>query len=330
MKDITLEPETQDLIDIHPKTGDLAPWQRKKKETILLSASCRRIEKIDPSFKHRAAKLDECGNWLEFHRGKTSGILTLARANFCKYRLCFMCAWRRSLKIFGQTSQILDVAEKEKYRYLFVTLSMKNCEGVHLSRDITRLYDGTRKLLKMKKYKSSIHGWMRTLEVTHNTKIYDKSFNTYHPHLHLIWAVKPSYFNSKGDKYITQQQLTEDWQKVCKLDYKPQTHIEAVNNKNKGHIREVAKYAVKPADILVQDHDLTDSAVWTLDQALENRRMVSYGGIFKTIKADLNLDDAENGDLVHTDGETVLHEELDYIIERYRWNVGLSIHQRIS
>jgi len=328
MKCNIAEPKTQDLIDIHPKTGDLVPWQRKKKETILLSASCRRIEKIDPSFKHRAAKLDECGNWLEFHRGKTSGTLTLARANFCKYRLCPMCAWRRSLKIFGQTSQIMDVAEKEKYRFLFVTLTMKNCHKVHLSRDITRLYNGTRELLRKKRYKGAVKGWMRALEVTHNTDITSKSFDSYHPHLHLIWAVKPDYF--KKGQWISQAQLTDDWQKSCKLDYKPITDIRAVDNRKKGAIREVSKYAVKPSDILVQDHDLTDSAVWTLDQALENRRMVSYGGILKKIKADLNLEDAENGDLVQTDGEQSLNEELDYIIEKYRWNIGLNIHQRIG
>lgn len=330
MQDTTIETSVQVLIDIHPKTGDLIPWQRKKKETIMLSASCRRIEKIDPSFKHRAAQLDECGNWLEFHRSINNGNLTLARANFCKYRLCPMCSWRRSLKIFGQTSQIMDVAEKEKYRFLFMTLTIENCDKIHLSRDISRLYAGTTALLRREKYKKAIHGWMRALEVTHNTNIKSKSFDTYHPHIHMILAVKPSYFNGKGNKYISQADLTDDWQKAMKLDYKPITDIRAVNKKNKGHIREVAKYAVKPSDILVQDHDLTDSAVWTLDQALENRRMVSFGGILKKIKADLNLDDAENGDLVHTDGKPALNEELEYIIETYRWNIGLNFHQRIK
>jgi plasmid rolling circle replication initiator protein Rep len=329
MKNTTLSPETQILIDVHPKTGAIVPWQRKKQETILLAESCRRIEKIDPGFKGRAAKLEECGNWLEFHRTIKDGILTLSRANFCKYRLCFMCAWRRSLKIFGQTSQIMDEAEKLIYRFLFVTLTIKNCHKVNLSRDITRLYSGATNLLRQKKYKNSIKGWMRILEVTHNTNIKDQAFDTYHPHLHFIFAVKPSYFKG-GKNYITQSQLTNDWQKSCNLDYKPITDIRAVNNKKKGAIREVAKYAVKPSDILVPDHDLTDSAVWTLDQALENRRMVSYGGIFKTIKADLMLDDAEFGDLVHTDSNPVLNDELDYIVEKYRWNVGLSFHQRVK
>ncbi len=223
----------------------------------------------------------------------------------------------------------MEVAEKEKYRFLFVTLAIKNCLGVDLPQELTNLYAGSMALLRRKKYKNAIHGWMRALEVTHNTKIYDKSFNTYHPHIHMIWVVKPSYF--KGGNYISQDELTNDWQKAMKIDYKPTSvDIRAIKKGDKKSIKEVSKYAVKPADILVQDWDLTDQAVWTLDRALKRRRMVAYGGILKTIKADLNLDCAETGDLINTDGEQSINEELNVMIERYKWNVGLGFHQRFE
>ena len=317
----------QVLVDIHPKTGKLLPWQRKKKEALEMAASCRRIEKDDPSFKFRAAMLESCGNYLEFHRAVKTGEKTLSRANFCKYRLCPMCSWRRSLKIFGQASQVMEEAEKQGYRFVFVTLTMKNCHGMDLGAELTKLYAGTLSLLRRKRYKAAVHGWMRVLEVTHNIKAFDKSFDTYHPHVHMIWAVQPSYF---GKRYISQAELTDDWGNVQKLNYKPIVDIRAVKTRDKKAIKEVAKYAVKPGEILVQDRDLTDSAVWTLDQALEKRRMVSWGGVLKAIKADLNLDDAENGDLVQTGTEQPLNPELEYVIEKYKWNVGMGFHQRIE
>ena len=328
MNTIVKSPEMQVLVDVHPKTGKLLPWQRKKKESLEMAASCRRLEKDDPTFKFRAVQLEKCGNYLEFHRAVKTGERTLSRANFCKYRLCPMCSWRRSLKIFGQASQVMEKAEKQGYRFVFVTLTMKNCNGVDLGAELTRLYAGSLALLRRKRYKTAVHGWMRILEVTHNVKVYDKSFDTYHPHVHFIWAVKSSYF--KGGNYISQANLTDDWAEVMKLDYKPLVDIRAVKKHDKGAIKEVSKYAVKPGEILVQDRDLTDSAVWTLDQALEKRRMVSWGGVLKAIKADLNLDDAENGDLVNTGDEQPLNPELEYVIEKYKWNVGMGWHQRIE
>lgn len=44
-----------------------------------------------------------------------------------------MCAWRRSLKIFGQVSKVMDHVEKNyNYRYIFLTLTVKNCYGEDL------------------------------------------------------------------------------------------------------------------------------------------------------------------------------------------------------
>lgn len=321
-------PETQVLVDVHPKTGELVPWQRKKKETLEMAASCRRIQKIDPAFEFRAFQLEKCGNYLEFHRAIKTGERTLSRANFCKYRLCPMCSWRRSLKIFGQASQVMEEAEKQGYRFVFVTLTVKNCQGVDLRSELTKLYAGSLALLRRKRYKKAVHGWMRVLEVTHNINFYDKSFDTYHPHVHFIWAVKGNYF--KKAQWISQADLTHDWGGCMKLDYKPLVDIRAVKKRDKKAIKEVSKYSVKPGEILVQDRDLTDSAVWTLDQALEKKRMVSWGLVLKSIKASLNLDDAENGDLVNTDSEQPLNQELDYIVEKYKWNVGFGWHQRIE
>ena len=61
------------------------------------------VERID--------RVISCGNYLEFRQGiKSDGVLSdsveLHRANFCRDRLCPMCQWRRSRKMYAELMQI--------------------------------------------------------------------------------------------------------------------------------------------------------------------------------------------------------------------------------
>ena len=62
---------------------------------------------------------------------------------------------------------------------------------------------------------------------------------------------------------------------------------------------------------------------------MANRRLTAFGGILKEYHKKLNLDDAEDGDLVNTDNEE-LREDLEYIIERYSWNIGYKQYLRVD
>ena len=57
----------------------------------------------------RAFRVADCGTFLDFH--VTEEEKKLHRANFCKDRLCPMCNWRRSMKIFGQDYQLMDLLQ---------------------------------------------------------------------------------------------------------------------------------------------------------------------------------------------------------------------------
>lgn len=309
------------LIDIQPKTGKVIKWAEKKQQNIAIARSCARLAEKNINFKGRAYKLDECGRYLEFKAFPSLGEKKLFKANFCKYRLCPMCSWRRSLKIFGQASQVMDVAMDQDYKFLFLTLTVKNCKGSELSGELNKIYHGLTKFTQRKEIRHAFPGWMRTLEITHNVDRFDKSFDTYHPHIHFILAVKQSYFNRNSRLYLSQARFTDLWRESMGLDYNPRVHIEKVME-GKGHIKEVSKYAVKPSDMINEDFVLMDSSVMILDDALKNRRLVGWGGVLKKIKKDLALDDAENGDLINVDGEQELNPDLEYIIEKYYWHAG--------
>ena len=316
------------LLDINPKTGKINQWSLKKHQSDLLAASHQRIFAIDPDFENRASRLLECGRWLEFRNYVETGQKTLNRASFCKYRLCPMCSWRRSLKTFGQTSQIMDEAEKQGYAFVFVTLTIKNCFKSELSRTLDHLYLSLRRFDRLSAVKNAVCGQMEIIEITHNVDKKSDSYDTFHPHIHAIWTVKPSYFVNKN--FISKSKLIEIWRESLQVPYDPSVFIERANTSNKGHIREVSKYMVKPGEILQADPDLTDSVVWSLDRALFKRRMVFYKGILKKIRASFNFDDPETGDLVHVDGEEILNSDLNYVLEKYCWNIGYNQYTRLS
>ena len=74
----------------------------------------------------RADRVSQCGSYLDFGI-LPDGTKKLVKANFCRDRLCPMCNWRRSLKLYSQVSQVMDILESEGYCFLFLTLTLRNC-----------------------------------------------------------------------------------------------------------------------------------------------------------------------------------------------------------
>lgn len=324
------------LIDVN-KDGKVVDWQGKKIRTLELAESYRRLGQ---AFESKHYRVKDCGTYLEYKRFKEDNSMKLNLANFCKVRLCPMCAWRRSLKIYGQVSKVMDhLSINGDYEYLFLTLTISNCTGDELKDSIDLLMNGFNKMTRRKIFKDSVKGFFRALEITHNININSSSFDTYHPHFHCILVVNKSYFTDTKI-YISQKDWTSLWKSCLGIDYTPIVDIRKFKDiKGQGvskSVAEVAKYTVKDNDYIIHDdvtneviEHLTDDAVFILDQALAHRRLTAFGGILKEIHQLLNLDDTEDGDLVNTDNEE-LREDLEYIIEAYHWHIGYKAYIRID
>lgn len=319
--------ELKALSDRNKKDKE-RPWRANKLKTLELAESYKRLG------MKKFYRVHECSSYLEFRRYFQDNSLKLNQANFCKVRLCPMCSWRRSKKIYGQVSKVMDQALKDKqYRFLFLTLTVRNVEGEELSETIDKLFYAYNKFTKKVKVKKVIKGWFRALEVTHNLDENSLSYDTYHPHFHVILMVNKSYFND-CKYYINHEEWTSIWKDCLEVDYSPSVDIRTFKAKTKiqtaKSVAEVATYTVKDNDYLVPNNEeLTDSAVWILDTALAKRRLVAFGGELRKIHKALNLDDMENGDLIHTDNEE-LREDLQYQIEVYNWNIGYNQGQYIK
>jgi plasmid rolling circle replication initiator protein Rep len=310
------------------KKGNKRPWSEKKAKTLGLAESYERLG------MKKAYRVKDCGSYLQFKK-YSDGTLKLNGANFCKVRLCPMCAWRRELKVFAQTSKVMTRAlEVKDYRFIFLTLTCKNVDGAELPSLLDLLFHSFKKLSERKQVNQSVKGWFRALEVTHNLNEASKDYDTYHPHFHVILMVNKSYFN-KAELYISQEKWTSLWKQSLKADYTPVVDVRAFKTRTKRQISkslaETAKYTVKDNDYIVEDNEeLTDSAVMILDKALANRRLVAFGGELKKIHKELNLDDAEEGDLINTGADEELREDLNYVIEHYRWHIGYKQYYKVK
>lgn len=301
---------------------DLEKYTSKKQRTPTLADSYLRL-----GYETKSQRVRNCGSFLSFARDVKPG-LTMSKArlywaNFCKDRLCPMCSWRRSVKLFQNLARIIDVTGTD-YTYLLLTLTVPNVPGDELRLQIDELLNGFKLFMKYKEISRICLGWSRTLEVTRN-----RVKNTYHPHIHVLIAAPKSYCHSK--LYVRQPRILELWQCAMK-DYSIKfVNIKVVkdfhgevaddNQKLMGAVKEVSKYTVKDSDYLYTPNDwqLTDEVVQTLATALRGRRLHALGGVFKDIARTLHLQDPEADDVDLTDCDR-LNPLGDWLITKMHWN----------
>ncbi|MEC1104055.1 protein rep, partial [Bacillus paralicheniformis] len=140
---------------------------------------------------------------------------------------------------------------------------------------------------------------------------------------------------------INQKEWTSFWKRAMKLDYTPIVHVQRVKGKKgidaeaiekevrkemeeQKAILEISKYPVKDTDV-IRGNEVTEEnldTVYYLDDALNARRLIGYGGILKEIHKELNLTDAEDGDLVRIeeDEDEVANETFEVMAH---WHVGI-------
>jgi len=296
--------DNETLKDI-TKSGKQRPWREKKLDNVGY-ADILEILKIK-----KAYNVKQCGNVLEF-KPSDDGYLKLYKTWFCKSKLCPVCNWRRAMKNSSQAQKVIEevVKEKPKARWLFLTLSTKNSiSGEHLDQSLKEMSKAFNKLKMYSKVKKNLVGFMRSTEVTVN-----KNDGSYNQHMHVLLCVESAYFRKK-ENYITQEEWVDLWQKALQVDYKPVANIKAIKPNKKGDkdiqaaIKETSKYSVKSSDYLTGNQEKDAEIVQDLEQGLYRKRMLSYGGLLKQKHKILNLDDAENGDLIKTSDDDAITDE---------------------
>lgn len=293
-------------------------WSGRKMANELLATAYDQVN------DRKAARLRECATTLIY--SSVDGGKRLTGANFCRVRLCPICQWRRSLKAFGQTTKIINAIENERERaYILLTLTTKNCTGDELSPTIDKMMAAWNSFSRRARWKKVALGWCRSMEVTHNVDVTSKSYDTYHPHFHVLICVNKSYFTSRD--YIPHAEWVEMWRASMGVKYQPRVNIEKCR-KIEGSVAEITKYTTAEEDYIIPDDwDLTVDSVRTLEKALTNRRFIAYGGLFAEWHRKLNLTDVEDGDLVDTDNQDETADTTGVVVV-YRWYSGYRQYRR--
>lgn len=267
-----------------------------------------------------------CADVLTF-RKLHDGRLKLHQAWFCKDRLCPICNWRRAMKFSTQVGLILNEFKRRnvKGRPIFATFTMQNVKADEIGDSFSHFARSFIKLRQYKEVTGSLVGGIRASEITYNSDRDD-----YNTHIHCLMWMKPRYFTAD---YIPQERWTELWKRAAKLNYEPVVNIKAVKPKKPTEsdptglfsaVLEVSKYPVKPNAFQklvvpkVYETEIQKHARLKRIQALENglyrKRLVSFFGLFKTVRAELALDDPEDGDLVNTDNDDESEPETEEVV----------------
>ena len=301
----------------------------KKKNSKKLSKVYKRI-----GLEKRAKTCGSCADTIEYNVFD-DGTARLSKVYFCKDMLCPLCTWRKELKLFNQVSKIVDVLQNQKYRFLFVTLTMRNCEAdaESLKESLDLYNEAYTRLTRLNRIKKILKGAYRAIEVTYNEKT-----NEFHPHIHLIWVVPADYFQSSD--YLKQNELCQLWKQSLGVDYTPICDIRVVSGKKvkkngkiishdlKSAVAEACKYAVKSTDYLKHTDEVNDRIVSALVEALSHRRLVSFYGVFAEVRRQLNLDKEED-DLVHVSDEQSDANVLYTMIFKWNNKHGEYIHTNV-
>lgn len=255
--------------------------------------------------KEKAEKIRECGTFLRVFtpfEGKKELIET---ANFCRQRMCMVCAWRRSKRFVATTAPVLEYIHKKaegNEKYVFLTLTLKNVEAKGLKKAIDSLLKGWSTLTRQKAYKEAVQGAIRSLEITYN-----ETDNTYHPHIHALLLMQANYY---ADTYLDHDTWCKMWQKASQAPYKPSVDVRAVKDITKdmgvrGAVIETLKYSMKPRDL-----SITPDVTKTIMYNLAGRRLISFTGHIAEIRKLLRIGDYDStlsDTISQKDGYSVLY-----------------------
>jgi plasmid rolling circle replication initiator protein Rep len=183
------------------------------------------------------------------------------------------------------------VKDFPKHRWLFLTLTVKNCPVEELRSTLTHLNKSFVRLTKLKDWPAD--GWIKSVEVTRGRD------GNAHPHLHALLMVPASYF---GAAYVSQVRWVEMWRSSARLDYNPQTHVKAIAKHHSPTqiIPEILKYQVKESDLVANRE-------WFLEltKQLHKTRAVAVGGVLRGYMKEL---ECEPEDLIGNTNEGEVDE----------------------
>lgn len=305
------------MSDISPADK---PWDKHRTESDELAKLYQSIGR-----SRYSERIGDCSQWLTYamqsnDEGQVK--LKLREARFCRVRYCPVCQWRRQLMWRAKFYKALPEIQKAfpTARWIFVTLTVKNCELGELRATLNWMNGAWSKLIRRKEFPAL--GFIKSVEVTRKPED-----GTAHPHFHCLMLVPGGYFK-RG--YLSHAKWTELWQSCLKSEYAPRLDVRVVKStkgtsddspeaSNAAMLRaicETLKYAVKPADLLADPKWLDE-----LTKQLHKTKAVSVGGCLKEFFSEDDPEDLINGEIEEgekTEDDAILDFIWSTFVKRYK------------
>lgn len=301
-------PQDQDEKLIH-----LEKWDKMKAQSQLLAERLLSFHPDSPLWPI-GERMNLCASTLFF--GYTEdGERRLRNTSYCRARLCPVCQWRRSLKVRGQMTEILEHVERAQgLRYIMFTVTVRNCQSRDLRPTLKTMLRAWGRLTSRAWFKKICLGVYRAVEVSINPL--DKSC---HPHIHAVLAVRPGYFS--GRDYIKTEEWAQRWQEALESPYTPIVHLTVLKKPYEKSAAEIAKYSLKVSNLIELLNEIPDLMLAELHYGLSGLRLFSLSGVFRQAHKELHLTDMDDP---QGEEENLNESFFDDIIIPYFWNAGLS------
>lgn len=243
--------------------------------------------------------IKECSTFMAFLADESLEKTKQHKGNSCKNRFCPICAWKKARKDALALSIMMEyIRQEEKKEFIFLTLTAPNVEADKLNDEIKHYNQSFKRLMERKEIKAVVKGYARKLEITYNKErfitkrmyrkaqsYYDRqglkvgdnnpSYDTFHPHFHVILVVNKSYF-TQTTQYINHDRWLELWQAATGNPSITQVDVRKVRRNSGKEVQEVAKYSAKDEDYLV-----SEDVFKVFYKALKGKRLIVYSGLFK-------------------------------------------------
>jgi hypothetical protein len=224
----------------------------------------------------------------------------------CKNKFCAICCKIRSNKLFHDTYNVVDYIKKNdvvKFVPYHLTLTIKNPTYANFKHyyDVMNaaIHDMLDKNQKSKIYKlrDYVEGWQCAREISQSEAA--KNDDELHPHLHILLLLKPNFLNGNKQR-LSKRMILKEWNNALKANdanfpncseiklvkVKPNDLKNGVDNEANA-IAEVSKYPMKPADLVNMD----DAVLLDLLKNLDGARMVTFGGVIRSVRKLLKIGD---------------------------------------
>jgi plasmid rolling circle replication initiator protein Rep len=308
--------DSEYLSDLSPKDK---PWDshRAIADTVQNLYRSARLDKY-------ADRIQTCGKLLEFAlRSDDQGDVgfKLQSAHFCRVRHCPVCQWRRSMKwqakMFSAMPEITQAYPT--HRWIFVTLTVRNCDLVDLRAVVDDMNKAFGRLTKLKAFPAI--GWIKSLEVTRNPET-----GQAHPHFHCLMLVAPSYF---GKSYIKQEEWRSLWQRCLRVDYLPVVNVKAVKpkkNKLTDELDDIGQAIVETLKYSVKEEDLVADEDWLVELTtqLHKTRAIAIGGVLKNFLKE----EREDEDLIHIEEEKESENQEEDLSIYFGWREAIKRYRK--